>query len=103
MLAIKHILHEKRKHFKTAEITATDLLIGVDLNEMEPIQNVNFIKGNFTEESVQQRIMQLLRDTETYDRDAAFDLVCSDMAPSTTGQNDVDCVRSVVGTIWLRK
>ncbi len=71
-----------RKVGKKGEVIALDLL------EMPPIQDVTFIQGDFTEDSVLERLMEVTRG-------AAVDLVISDMAPNLSGMKDIDQPRSV--------
>jgi len=71
-----------RKVGKKGEVIALDLL------EMPPIQDVTFIQGDFTEDSVLERLMEVTQGT-------AVDLVISDMAPNLSGMKDIDQPRSV--------
>jgi len=71
-----------RKVGKKGEVIALDLL------EMPPIQDVTFIQGDFTEDSVLERLMEVTQG-------AAVDLVISDMAPNLSGMKDIDQPRSV--------
>jgi len=58
-------------------------LIAIDLLDMDPIDNVHFIKGDFQDEAVLAQVDQLLDGRE-------IDLVISDMAPNITGVRSVD-------------
>jgi len=62
-------------------------IIAVDLLEMDSLPSVEFIQGDFTEEAVLERMLELLGD----DKSA---LVMSDMAPNISGNKSVDQPRS---------
>ena len=57
-------------------------LVSIDIKEMKPIDNVFQIKGDFTEEANQKKIIEYFKDK--------IDLVISDMAVNTTGNKNVD-------------
>lgn len=57
--------------------------IASDILPMDSIADVDFIQGDFTEESVFNEILQVLGDDEV-------DVVISDMAPNMSGVNAVD-------------
>ena len=57
-------------------------LVSIDLKEMEPIENTFQIKGDFTDENNQKKILDHFKDK--------IDLVVSDMAVNTTGNKNVD-------------
>ena len=59
-------------------------IIAVDLKEIDNISDVEFIAGDFTDLEIQQQISE---------RSAKFDLIISDMAPSTTGHQKTDHLR----------
>ncbi len=63
-------------------------LVAVDLLAMDPLPGVDFIQGDFTDEIVLRRIMEMTGDRTT-------DLVMSDMAPNTTGSKPVDQARAM--------
>jgi len=58
-------------------------IIGVDLLDMDSIDNVKFIKGDFQDEDVLKQIDDILDGRP-------IDLVISDMAPNITGVRSVD-------------
>jgi 23S rRNA (uridine2552-2'-O)-methyltransferase len=58
-------------------------LIALDLLEMEPLNNVDFIQGDFREESVLVKLKSALAGRPV-------DLVLSDMAPNMTGIASTD-------------
>jgi len=61
-------------------------LISIDLKEMEPIGNTIQIKGDFTEEIIQEEIKKHLKDK--------IDVVISDMAVNTTGIKNIDSIQT---------
>ncbi len=63
-------------------------VIAIDLLDMSPIPNVEFIKGDFTEEVNMQKLVRLLKNEKA-------DVVLSDMAPNTCGIKKIDHLRIV--------
>jgi 23S rRNA (uridine2552-2'-O)-methyltransferase len=63
-------------------------LIALDILPMQGIGGVEFILGDFREESVLEQLKQTLAGAEV-------DLVLSDMAPNMSGVNAVDQARSM--------
>lgn len=63
-------------------------LVALDILPMEPIENVDFIQGDFREDSVLAELYQLLDN-------APIDLVMSDMAPNMSGNASIDLPRSI--------
>lgn len=58
-------------------------IIGMDILPMEPIEGVEFIQGDFREESVLNELLELVGDDK-------IDLVLSDIAPNLSGTFAVD-------------
>lgn len=63
-------------------------MIALDILPMEPISGVEFIQGDFSEESVMQNFRAQLSDTKA-------DWVLSDMAPNMSGDKSVDIPRAI--------
>jgi 23S rRNA (uridine2552-2'-O)-methyltransferase len=61
-------------------------VIALDILDMEPIPNVEFIQGDFGEQSVLDRLEQTLQGR-------GVDLVLSDMAPNISGVRSTDQAR----------
>lgn len=61
-------------------------IIAVDLLEMEEIEGVDFIQGDFLETEIQVKIKDLLKNEQA-------NLILSDIAPNTTGHKDTDQLR----------
>ena len=64
---------------------ADQTLIALDLLEMDPLEDVTFIQGDFTDEDIYQELMSYAKD--------GIDVVLSDMAPVTTGHKKTDHIR----------
>ena len=63
-------------------------LIAIDMLPLDALPGVEFIQGDFTDESVLQALLKSLADTPA-------DLVMSDMAPNISGNKAVDQPRSI--------
>ena len=61
-------------------------IIGLDLLEMEPIEGVTFIQGDFREETVLKQLEATLAGRQA-------DIVVSDMAPNLSGISSADAAR----------
>lgn len=58
-------------------------VLGIDLAEIQPIENTEFIQGSVLENKTTNKIQ------------GAFDAVLSDLAPKTSGNRHLDVVRSL--------
>jgi 23S rRNA (uridine2552-2'-O)-methyltransferase len=67
---------------RNGRVLATDIL------PMEPIKNVDFIHGDFTDEAVVAQLMERLGGEK-------FDLIISDIAPNITGIDSADQASSM--------
>ena len=63
-------------------------IIALDILDIEPIDGVDFIQGDFREQAVFDQLMAALAGTRV-------DLVLSDMAPNMSGSKEVDQPRSL--------
>jgi len=63
-------------------------VIASDILPMDPIAGVDFVQGDFTEEAVLEKILNLMGGAQA-------DLVISDMAPNMSGMADVDQPRAM--------
>lgn len=63
-------------------------VIASDILPMDSIADVRFIQGDFTEEAVFDRIVEVIGDSRV-------DLVISDMAPNMSGMKDIDQPRAM--------
>ena len=64
------------------------LIIGIDLLDMQPIDNVTFIRGDFLKPEVQANIIRLSGGRKA-------DLILSDMLQNTSGHHATDHFRSI--------
>lgn len=69
------------------KVGSSGKVIGVDLLEIDPISRLNFIHGDFTEQTTLDKLLQAIDNKEV-------DLVISDMAPNLSGIKNVDQARS---------
>ena len=69
-----------------SKIVKNGKTFSIDLKEMEPIPNTIQIKGDFTENKIQQEIKDILPGN--------VDVVMSDMAVNTTGIKDIDSIQT---------
>jgi 23S rRNA (uridine2552-2'-O)-methyltransferase len=67
---------------KKGRVIATDIL------PMDPIEGVDFVQGDFREEAVFEKLMEIIGNQPV-------DLVLSDMAPNMSGRDAVDQPRSM--------
>ncbi|WP_430461819.1 23S rRNA (uridine(2552)-2'-O)-methyltransferase RlmE [Thalassolituus sp. LLYu03] len=65
------------------KLQGNGVIIASDILPMDPIVDVNFIQGDFTEESVFEELMGIVNGRPV-------DLVISDMAPNMSGQASID-------------
>lgn len=63
-------------------------VIALDLLDIDPIEGVDFIQGDFREDDVLDALYKLLDGS-------AIDLVMSDMAPNISGNKAMDQPRSI--------
>ncbi len=66
----------------SGQVIASDILL------IEKIDGVNFIQGDFTEQSVYDELLKLTNEN-------SIDIVLSDMAPNMSGQLSVDLPKSM--------
>lgn len=67
---------------KTAQVIASDIL------NIKPIDGVDFLQGDFTEDAVYEALLNLTQSNK-------IDVVLSDMAPNMSGQPSVDMPKSM--------
>ncbi len=73
--------------YARARVGASGRVIALDVLPMEPLDGVELVQGDFTEQAVLDSLLQRLGG-------AAVDLVMSDMAPNISGIAAVDQARS---------
>ena len=69
-----------------SKIVTSGKVLAVDILPMEKIKNVNFINGDFLEETTQQQIKNIFQKK--------IDVIISDMAENTTGNKSIDSIRT---------
>jgi 23S rRNA (uridine2552-2'-O)-methyltransferase len=72
----------------TRLIGSSGQVVAVDILPVDPMAHMEFIQGDFTEQSVLDKLIQVLENKEV-------DLVMSDMAPNITGIKAVDQPRAM--------
>ncbi len=68
------------------KIQSTGKIISVDIKDMEAIDNVHFINADFSKKETIQKISSLF--------EGKIDVIISDMAANTTGNKNLDCIRT---------
>jgi 23S rRNA (uridine2552-2'-O)-methyltransferase len=61
-------------------------VIAMDILEMKPLNGVEFLQGDFSDEEVQQKLLTMIGGKKV-------NLVMSDIAPNTTGHGATDHIR----------
>jgi 23S rRNA (uridine2552-2'-O)-methyltransferase len=74
----------------TQRLKGNGRIIALDILDMQPIKGVEFLQGDFREESILKQLEQMLNNK-------LVDLVIADMAPNMSGIADVD----QAGAIYL--
>ena len=69
-------------------VGAKGRVLATDILPMEPLKNVDFIQGDFTEESVLKQVLAWLGDNKP-------DVVLSDIAPNISGIDSADQASSI--------
>jgi 23S rRNA (uridine2552-2'-O)-methyltransferase len=70
------------------KVGKTGKLIAIDVLDMDSINNVHFLKGDFTEQDIYESLRKLVGQKP-------IDLVLSDMAPNISGINSVDLPKAM--------
>ena len=73
-------------------VGANGRVVASDILSIDPLPFVEFIKGDFTEQSVLDDILSVLQKK---DKNAKADIVISDMAPNVTGVETIDQPKSI--------
>ena len=69
-----------------SQIIKVGKIMSIDIREMEPINNVNFVRGNILESKIKNKINSYFV--------AKLDVIISDMAADTTGSKSLDSIRT---------
>ena len=70
----------------TSKIITTGKILSLDIKEMKQIKGVSFLKGDFLEKNIRNKILNFFSEK--------LDVVLSDMAADTTGNKSLDCIRT---------
>ena len=70
------------------KVTGKGRVIALDLLDIEPINGVDFIKGDFSDDAVFERLQQLMDNRP-------IDIVLSDIAPNMSGSKAIDQPKSM--------
>ncbi len=68
------------------QIISFGKIMSIDINEMKPIKNVNFLKGDIFDEKTKIEVMKFFN--------SKLDIILSDMAADTTGNKSLDSIRT---------
>jgi len=74
--------------YARARLGKKDRLVAVDLLPIDPIEGVDFIQGDFTEDKIRSQLIEMMDGS-------GVDLVLSDMAPNISGIALADQARSI--------
>ena len=69
-----------------SKIITNGKILAVDITPMEKIDNVIFLKNDFSDDKIQEKILKTFKDK--------IDVIVSDMAENTTGNNTIDSIRT---------
>ena len=69
-----------------SKMVVSGKVLAIDILPMEKIKNVNFINGDFLNETTQQQIKNIFQKK--------IDVIISDMAENTTGNKSIDSIRT---------
>ena len=69
-----------------SQIIKVGKIMSIDIREMEPINNVNFVRGNILESKIKNKINSYFA--------TKLDVILSDMAADTTGSKSLDSIRT---------
>jgi|TARA_B110000881_G_C18343564_1_gene397792 23S rRNA (uridine2552-2'-O)-methyltransferase len=69
-----------------SNIVSNGKILAVDIKDMEPVKNAQFIKGNILDVSTKNEVIKYF--------DSKLDVIISDMAADTTGNKSLDSIRT---------
>lgn len=75
-------------------VTVPCSVVSIDLLDVERIEGVHFIKGDFMEDSMKRKL-------QSYIDNRLVDVVISDIAPNFSGDHDRDHIRQVIDFMLL--
>ena len=68
------------------QIIKSGKIMSVDLKEMEPIKNVEFLRGDILKKNIKKEVLSYFNGD--------LDVIISDMAADTTGNKSLDAIRT---------
>ena len=74
--------------YVSTRVSRKNKIIALDLLAIDPLENVDFIQGDFTEDLVLKKLEKMLGE-------ASVGLVLSDMAPNLSGHKSTDQARAL--------
>ena len=69
-----------------AKLISKGRIMAIDIKDMKPLNNVEFIKGNILEKSTKLKVNEYFQ--------SKIDVILSDMAADTTGNKTLDSIRT---------
>ena len=69
-----------------SQIIKDGKIMSIDIKDMEPINNVNFVRGNILDNKIKNRVNNYFN--------SKLDVILSDMAADTTGSKSLDSIRT---------
>ena len=68
------------------ELIKNGKILSIDIKPMKEIQGVTFLKSDFQDDTTKSEILAIFNEK--------LDVIISDMAADTTGNKDLDCIRT---------
>ncbi len=62
------------------------MILGIDIKKIDSIEGVKFIEADFLEHNTKKIVLDYFKSN--------IDVILSDMAPNTTGNKSLDCIRT---------
>ena len=69
-----------------SKIIVSGKIISIDIKEMKALKNVKFMKCDFQDKDTKNKILKFFKEK--------IDVIISDMAANTTGNKNLDCIRT---------
>ena len=69
-----------------SQIIKDGKIMSIDIKDMEPINNVNFLRGNILDNKIKNKVNNYFN--------SKLDVILSDMAADTTGSKSLDSIRT---------
>ena len=69
-----------------SQIITSGRIMSIDINDMKPVKNVKFFKGNLLENNTKNEVIKYFKN--------GLDVIISDMAADTTGNKSLDSIRT---------